>query len=64
MVVVHGDFGNALTELSALSHFRYKIICRDCHGVGETLLHPAGKVGMLRLERFYLSSFSNVGATS
>lgn len=43
------DFGDALTELSGLSCSRYKMICRDCHRVRETLLHLAGKVGLLRL---------------
>lgn len=41
------------------------MICRDCHGVRETLLHPAGKVGLLRLERLCLSVvLAGVGATS
>lgn len=68
LVVVHGDFGDALTELPALSCFRYKMTCRDGHRVRETLLHPAGQVALLRLQRLYLSGscccWCNLGKSS
>lgn len=54
LVVVFGDFGGALAEVPALSCFRYKITCRDGHRGRETLLHPAGQVALLRLQRLCL----------
>jgi len=46
-VVVYGDFGDTFTELPGLSCLRHKLICRDCHGVRETLLPRTGKMTIL-----------------